>query len=429
MIKRVHIGILLMIILLFGCSKVPSVSILPLLDNFEQQENRIAAKMDILWVIDNSGSMKDEQEALRENFNSFITNFIKKGYDYRIAVITTDAYYTGSYYYDSILFIRDEAQERKDYKGFALSGENDVGVEISSYLTSGFVDGDLTRHYCTIDLLSGCPEGTEGYMLSGYKLTDSSDDTIDFTEYEPSSFVYDIDHEDYISNNIKNIFAINSNVGTQGIGYESGLRSVQTALNNPTNQALNFPRPDAHLAVIVVSDEEDQIEESFFQTDGTLGSVINDIPVIDYHNFLTGLVHPEYGYSFHTIARLEANPCYDGEIRFGPSLGVGTRYIELSKLSGGIQASICEDFAESLSDIAQTIIEKTVEFPLTDVPADSNKLEVSVKNPGATAFLALSQSMDNGWTYNGSKNSIIFHGEAIPAQGSEISVFYDPDGL
>ena len=48
--------------------------------------------VDILWVIDNSGSMHSVQESLKENFRSFIQQFERKGLDYQMAVITTDAY-------------------------------------------------------------------------------------------------------------------------------------------------------------------------------------------------------------------------------------------------------------------------------------------------------------------------------------------------
>ncbi len=424
MVKRVHINVFVVTTLLLGCSIPPFFSVRPSVDMFHQIHGN-EAKIDILWVIDNSLSMADEQEALRENFNSFITNFIKKGYDYRIAVITTDAYYTGSYYHDSTLLSQDEVQGRVDYMDVVHSNESLLGTGVLlSYLTSEFVDGDLTKDYCNKNShLPTCVENTEGYMLSGYKLIESSNTTIDFTEYEPSSPVYEIGHEDYISNNIKNIFAVNSNVGIQGLFYESGLRSVQTALNNPVNKALNFPRSGAHLAVIVVSDEEDQIEGST-----ALGripaDIINNIPVSEYDDFLKSLVDPEYGYSFHAIVKFEGDTC-----GVNSNHPVGARYIKLSELSGGTQASICEDFAESLDDIAQTIIERVVEFPLTDTPANLNQLQVLVKNPGATVSIAIPQDIENGWTYNASANSIVFHGTAIPIQDSEISILYEPTFL
>ncbi|MCB9092127.1 MAG: hypothetical protein H6620_06160 [Halobacteriovoraceae bacterium] len=47
--------------------------------------------LDILWVIDNSGSMENEQQALANNFSSFISQFVLKEIDFNMAIITTDA--------------------------------------------------------------------------------------------------------------------------------------------------------------------------------------------------------------------------------------------------------------------------------------------------------------------------------------------------
>lgn len=47
-------------------------------------------KVDILWVIDNSGTMGPKQTNLRNSINSFMSQFVNKGMDYRIAVVTTD---------------------------------------------------------------------------------------------------------------------------------------------------------------------------------------------------------------------------------------------------------------------------------------------------------------------------------------------------
>ena len=66
-------------------SKVQSASEL-----FKQTEDR-ENNLDILWVIDNSGSMADEQESVAKNFDAFISNFIKKNVDFRMAITTTDS--------------------------------------------------------------------------------------------------------------------------------------------------------------------------------------------------------------------------------------------------------------------------------------------------------------------------------------------------
>ncbi len=48
-----------------------------------------AAAVDILWVIDNSGSMCEEQAALRKNFKAFIDKITSQNIDFHIGVTTT----------------------------------------------------------------------------------------------------------------------------------------------------------------------------------------------------------------------------------------------------------------------------------------------------------------------------------------------------
>jgi len=57
------------------------------IDNFEQDG---AAITDILFVIDNSGSMGSNQTNFKNNFDSFIAVFSSAGVDYQIGFITTD---------------------------------------------------------------------------------------------------------------------------------------------------------------------------------------------------------------------------------------------------------------------------------------------------------------------------------------------------
>ena len=50
-------------------------------------------KIDILWVVDNSLSMGDEQAGLADNFEMFITNFVGiEKIDFKMGIITTDSY-------------------------------------------------------------------------------------------------------------------------------------------------------------------------------------------------------------------------------------------------------------------------------------------------------------------------------------------------
>lgn len=60
---------------------------------FQQSATFVPRKLDVLFVIDNSGSMTTSQANLASNFPSFINYFKTKGYDFKIAITTTDTYY------------------------------------------------------------------------------------------------------------------------------------------------------------------------------------------------------------------------------------------------------------------------------------------------------------------------------------------------
>lgn len=58
-------------------------------DTYAQQA---ASKIDVLWVVDDSGSMAPRQENLAKNFQVFINEFSRNRIDYRIAITTTDIF-------------------------------------------------------------------------------------------------------------------------------------------------------------------------------------------------------------------------------------------------------------------------------------------------------------------------------------------------
>ena len=61
--------------------------------NWRQEEIPI---LDVLWVVDNSGSMNRFQTNLSMNIGSFMSAFAATGADYQMAVITTDRWMFGS---------------------------------------------------------------------------------------------------------------------------------------------------------------------------------------------------------------------------------------------------------------------------------------------------------------------------------------------
>ncbi|MCB9095876.1 MAG: hypothetical protein H6621_12475 [Halobacteriovoraceae bacterium] len=66
-----------------------------------------APHVGILWIVDNSGSMADEQANLANNFTSFINTFVNKGIDFTMGITTTDSQHEAS----SVMLLNRQALE------------------------------------------------------------------------------------------------------------------------------------------------------------------------------------------------------------------------------------------------------------------------------------------------------------------------------
>lgn len=103
-----------------GCEKSSrSFSILADDQVFQQSPTVIERKIDILWVVDNSGSMESSQANLASSFQSFITRFQSLNYDFHMAVTTSDAYRAEYNNNTDLLLLRD---------GSSVSGSSGVRV-------------------------------------------------------------------------------------------------------------------------------------------------------------------------------------------------------------------------------------------------------------------------------------------------------------
>ena len=114
-----------------------SYSLLPSSKAFSQSSRLVNDKIDVLWVVDNSTSMDPLQQNLANNFQSFISNFQTLGFDFRIAVTTSDAYLAAPSYRNDLTF----SQFRDGV------GSNHTGVPIitpaTPYLMATFVANAL----------------------------------------------------------------------------------------------------------------------------------------------------------------------------------------------------------------------------------------------------------------------------------------------
>ncbi|MEM6989880.1 MAG: vWA domain-containing protein [Myxococcota bacterium] len=192
--------------------------------------------VDVLFVIDNSGSMGEEQATLAGNFESFIAKLEQPGVEanYRIAVTTTDSNHAHCAGGENGRFQMSSCRSRtQDFQRGGTSGPED-----------NFFDESCAA-VCDLDVVETTPTTT---------LVDST----------PKSrpWIESIGGVTNLPDGVTPAQAFQC-VGPQGVagcGYESPLESMRQALTRTsvdTEPSHGFVRPGAILAVVFVTDEAD----------------------------------------------------------------------------------------------------------------------------------------------------------------------------
>lgn len=327
--------------LLAGCGKSGGTySTLADSDSYKQEAVFVPKKIDILWVIDNSGSMQTSQDNLAANFKSFINRFQQTNNDFRMAVGTTDAW-------------------KKQFDSSSTNAKLKDGL---------------------------------GTNKTGYPIMDKN------------------------TPNLESVFVTNVKQGINGSGDERAFESIKQILSEPANAG--FRRPDALLAIIIVSDEEDFSHS---------GSSINEsysnpglYPVQNYINFLdsyTGGTANGRNYTVSNIA-IQSTACRD-QLRTDK---FPVRYHEITNKTGGVNGSLCSNFGQTLEIISDSIIQLSSAFKLTREPIPET-IVVTVDG------VNVSQDAANGWTYDASTLTITFHGTSVPSANSNVKIAFDPKSI
>jgi hypothetical protein len=360
LLRKLYVLVIATVFMISCSDDEASFSLLPDSDSFQQTTSSFNNKLDILFVIDDSGSMSPYQTNLSNNFSAFISDFITKGYDFRIAVITSSAW-------------------EADFYGGA-SSQNRARFRSSS----------------------------------GQSILDP--DTL----------------------NIETAFAQNISAGTSGNGDERPLQSIQVALEHSYNSSYGFPRSDAYLAVIVVTDEDDYsnststclqpnpsggCNNNSYSPAWTHPSMIG-YQISDYKTYLQNLTNSEADaprFNVSTIAVLDS-ACKNAAATHVAAM-IGTRMKDMVSQTDGVQGSICDtNFSASLNLIQQQIGELSTQFKLSREPIPST-IRVVVNGS------SVPNSTSNGWSYIASSNSVRFYGASVPAEGDAISINFDPATL
>jgi hypothetical protein len=362
---------------LSACDKTNrSFSLLSDANSFQQAPSVVQQKIDVLWVVDNSGSMASSQANLAASFNSFITRFQSLNYDFHMAVTTTDAF-------------RGDFSTNPDFQNAARR------------VRSGPLFGSGSNFY-----------------------------------YSPDSLVPVLNGQ---TPNLVNTFITNATQGTNGSGDERAFSSMQAALSYSGNSDFRRPGAFLAIIILSDEDDFSAniitpIADSFYNAETNADPVVlpasagatdlynlyldNRIyPVSNYKTFLDGLAGPGL-YSVSTISILDTD-CKTALNLQSSGRRIGRRYMQLADMTNGAKASLCGDFGQSLELISNKILELSSSFKLNREPIESS---ISIFVNG----VQIANDPQEGWTYDASTMTVTFHNTAVPPQGATIKVSFDP---
>ncbi|MCB9647664.1 MAG: hypothetical protein H6730_13830 [Deltaproteobacteria bacterium] len=217
-------------------------------------------------------------------------------------------------------------------------------------------------------------------------------------------------------------------VGADG-GWEPGLQTGLDALNRalPATApgAAADPqrlRGDAATIVIHLSDERDQHVECAAcggceAAEGEARSCTRPQGQVVTDEFI-GQYQAMGAVTFAIVGDLP-DGCSQGVGRddFEPGQG----YVEVAAATGGQFGSLCGDMRQNLQDVARVATGVSSTYALSAKPASAT-LRVAIGLPGHGRVVP--RSGVNGFDYDPVQNTIVFFGDARPAEGEEVVVAY-----
>lgn len=275
------------------------------------------ANVDVLFVVDNSGSMYTIQSNIIENSKLFMEQFIQERHlDWKLGVISTD-------------------KDDKPYLGFdRLFGSKAIDYNIPSS-----IDGAVTEFQTAI-----------------------------------------------------------RNLGTNGDASEYIFYNTLRMFNQYSGTSLPFLRGNAHLAVIMVTDEDEQSQSRY-------GGAYAPTTLL---NTLTAYVNSGRKIRFYgALSRIDLDGCDNGDVGDYVKYA-GSDYETIINASGGFNISACLDnFGLRLADIGKDIASMVAPpgIPLKGYPK-VHTMKVMYKDK----ILPTGRKEDGGmWYYDAAHNQVIFY--------------------
>lgn len=186
-----------------------------------------ARAVDILFVVDNSDSMADEQRDLDKNFSAFLDKLINANADFHLAVASTTYNTEGKTFH------------------YALNADGEKVLKDSSTWTDAQISA----------LKAKCG----AYFGPQQRFIASNSEMIRKCGKEGGEECTDEERTEYL----KDLFRCQAILGTGGSSIERGLATMAVNLTNENNDAkvnnepLPFKRPGSILSIVFVTDEND----------------------------------------------------------------------------------------------------------------------------------------------------------------------------
>lgn len=282
--------------------------------SFKQAASSFNNQVDLLWVVDNSASMDPLQNNMTSNFNSFIQQFVTKGYDFQLAVTTTDAYLSEANF------------------------DNTPSM-------AKFRDGVGSNHTGIFNILPTTPNLINVFVTNASQGGNGSGDERAFSSMRD---------------------ALSSSQNSNGSWHRSGAYLGIIILSDEDDFSSPNRPEDSWLYRGGVSDHNYNY------------SGLDPISMYTgYLDTLTTSQSSARKYSVSAIT-VKDNTCLQSHLSQSPSSIIGQRYMQIAAQTNGVVGSICDaSYANTLNAIQQSIVELSTQFYLTKTP-DPTTIVVTV---------------------------------------------------
>ncbi|MEK7357454.1 MAG: hypothetical protein AAB250_13465 [Bdellovibrionota bacterium] len=301
-------------------------------------ERRVGEAMaDVLFVIDNSGSMSYEHDKMATKFPTFIQNLDGLNVNYRIGMITTD--------------VANTSPSPSD------NGEPDPAKRFSTPKAANgngaFQSGNLLQFSGGRSFLSGTDSDRSSAFISMVRRQET-------LNCEASGFLKSSCPSD----------------------DERGIYSANLLVEKEASAA-KFFRPTAHLAVVILADEDERgISDSRGATNSSDYTLIGIHPLDQNWDVQASFINrfknrfPGKTLSVHPIiVKPGDSGCRTTQANQIPNVrgDFGYAYSDLKDAAGGTMGSICDgDYGSTLTNIASSIANQVTSLPFSCRPINDD---------------------------------------------------------